>query len=146
MNTFKSYDSFEEMMADIDRSLRAADDAVKPWQSSLNEGDYFLRLDGEIPIFGQIINPFQFYDDLRAKGKMNEELEQEEKWERANRAQPRLKNMRFSMCYSLYCIEGEMGDTHVASMHVKLTKEQFETAKAADWNVNLRELLYPDKK
>jgi hypothetical protein len=141
MASFKSYNSFEEMMADIQKNLEEADSGVQPWQTEMKDGEYFLRVDGEIPIYGKIVSPFQIYDDYRANGEMDEELEEEEKWEREARAQPHLKNMRFSMCYSMYCPEGELGDTHIVSMYRKLTEEQFNYAKESNWNPDFKKLF-----
>jgi hypothetical protein len=137
----REFDSFEELMEAVQKDMKAANEAVSPEQENMQEGDHFIRLDHPFPIFGKIINPFQFYDDLRKSGKMDEEMEMEEKFERENRSRPDLKHVRFSMCYSVMCPEGEMGDTHIVNMHIKITEEQFNKAKEANWTIDIRTLL-----
>lgn len=56
-------------------------------------------------------------------------------------AQPDMANKRLAKCYSVLCEDGESGSVHVSTMHLKLTKEEFERAKARDWQSDMLEML-----
>jgi hypothetical protein len=43
----------------------------------------------------------------------------------------------FGAHYSVACTLGELGDVHRSEVLAVITKEQFEKAKAANWNVEI---------
>lgn len=134
---FKSYDSFEEMMADIQRNREAADRAVTEAQAALTVGDCFMRFDepSGLVIYGEILDPGKPaapYD----KNVSEEELAEYE-YEAKVWKQPHMENIRFCRCFSRvdpWCAEqGELGNVHVATMAVKLSREAFEAMREAGW-------------
>jgi hypothetical protein len=48
-------------------------------------------------------------------------------------ASPQFSNYRFVRAFSPICPTGELGKVQVASMHLPLTKLQFEWARASSW-------------
>lgn len=80
-------------------------------------GDYFVQLVGDkldIPcdIYGEVIE--SEYAEDRAMLSQRPEL-------------------RLCRCYSPLCVEGEIGTIFIATMSVKLSREQFDKAKTAGW-------------
>jgi hypothetical protein len=54
-----------------------------------------------------------------------------------------MKNYFFTKCYSTApgCMTGEYGDTHVSTMNVPLTKEEFDRAQELGWPQTPRALF-----
>jgi hypothetical protein len=101
--TFTAYDSFEEMMDDLQANMKAADARVQPWQAEIKVGDCFR----ESTPYG-----FDIY------GEVLEGYEEEH-----------LQNYRFCYCFSVACSEGERGDVHVSVVSEVITREEFEETK-----------------
>ncbi len=106
---FEAFDSFEEMMARLNEQILRADAEVENWQARIKPGDYFRRSSG----YG-----FDIYGEV---------LQEEEPREL------RLRPYRFCNCYSVACPEGEMGDVHVSTIEVLLSKAEFEEAQEQGW-------------
>jgi len=122
------------MFDGIEQGTKEANERVLPFQREMKVGDHFLRATQGFVVYGEVISPFSFYDECRAKGTFNEELAQEEQWEKNMRAEPHMKYYLFTRGYSNpMCMEGELGDTHASDMQVKITKEAFEEAKRLGW-------------
>lgn len=114
----------DDIFAEIAQRREEADHNIQPWQDEIIPGCYFIRLidfGGPLVIFGEVIE--SPYEEDR-------ELYKE----------PHMKGYRLTRCFSVVCPEGELGDTHVSTMHSLLSKEQFEKARAAHWP-NTREGL-----
>jgi len=103
----RTYDSWDEAMADINRSIRAADACARPEQISLREGDHFMSVSDGLVIFGRII---ESYEDER------------------------LKFFRLVEAFSEACVSGEIGDAHCSQMR-PISKDLFEAARAAGWQL-----------
>jgi len=123
-----SFATPEEIVAYFDKCNQEADDRILPWQREFKIGDCFLGVidDG----YGE---PIVIYGEI---------YESKYPEDREHLAQPHMANKRLSKCYSQICKEGESGSIHIAVMHLKLTKDQFEAAKARDWQPDSLEMLH----
>jgi hypothetical protein len=115
----KPVKDFVQFAEEIARARQQADDNVEAWQAEITIGDHFIRVHGAIMIYGKVID-----------------LDYEE--DRELYKEPHMKNVRFTKCYSKLCPDGELGNTHVATMAFKMTAEQFENAREAKWPVDIR--------
>ncbi len=106
----------------MEEARNKADNSVESWQAEMKDGDHFIRVCEDLVIYGKII-PLEYEEDRYIYN------------------QPRMKNVRWSMCYSYLCEEGEPGGIHVANMAFKLSAKQFEAAKNAEWP-NKLEFIY----
>jgi hypothetical protein len=122
-----SFATIEEMVAYMDKNNREADDRILPWQREFKAGDCFLRVTDDgwgepLVIFGEI------YESPYAE-------------DREHLAEPHMANKRLAKCYSVMCEDGESGSIHISTMHLKLTKEEFEEARARGWKPDMQEML-----
>lgn len=136
--SIKSFDSIDELFDEMEKSRIKADASVHPFQAAIKKGDFFMRYfpDASIVIFGEVLDPFSWYDEEIAQAKTAEERAELE-YELAHEKQMRsaLKHMRFTRAFSTMCVEGEMGDTHVATM-IPIPRAVFETAKRLEWQTS----------
>ena len=125
---FKQYDSFEQMLEDLNANREAADARVGPEANQYKPGGYYLRYLASYSVFiyGEIYDPIE---EDRKLGASEEELE----YLRGVYAQPHMQNYRATRSYSVMCEEGEHGDVHVSTMLMPLTKEEFERARELGW-------------
>ena len=102
------YNSTEEMLDSLSRAMQETDEQVKPWQSAIKKGNYYMQeTEYGFSIYGEILkNAYRQRD---------------------------LKNYRFVKAYSLACSDGEPGDLHVSVITQIITKEQFEEARKNGW-------------
>ena len=102
------YNSTEEMLDDLSQAMLEADEQVKPWQSQIKKGDYYMQeTEYGFNIYGEVLkNAYR---------------------------QKHLRHYRFVKAYSLACSDGEPGDVHVSVITQIITKEQFEEAKKNGW-------------
>lgn len=106
----ESFDSFDDMMRRLQEQMKAADARVEPWQAAIKPDDYFFRNSGYgFPIYGQVLKE----DEPR---------------------EPHVRHYRLCNCYSMACIEGEMGDVHVSSIERIISEAEFEEARSQGWN------------
>ena len=112
-------DNFDEFVTHIECMRGKRDEEVEAWQQEITTGDYFVRIYDELVIYGCV-----------------EELEFEE--DRQVFAMPRMKNVRQAKCYSELCVQGELGNTHVSTMALKITKAQFNAAQSVRWPSDLK--------
>ncbi|MBI5499784.1 MAG: hypothetical protein HY907_06045 [Deltaproteobacteria bacterium] len=126
---FQAFNTYEDMMSEVERARDEADGQVQPWQAVLAPGDFFIRIWSGLVIYGEILDPAvpQFPGDY------SDEALSEIRREARIYEQPEMRGYRFTRCYSVACPEGEFGDTHVSSMTRKITREQFEQARASGW-------------
>jgi hypothetical protein len=118
--TVRAFKSVEDIFADIgvrveQGRLDAANHHIRV--DELQHGSYFMYEHPvyEMPFFGEVIETTEFPEDD------------------VSIATARTNGFIFGRCYSWACIEGELGDTHVTRIERKLTREQFEAAKALNW-------------
>jgi hypothetical protein len=131
----KSFDSFDEMMAFMQEQERIANEHVTPEQSEIGYGDYWVRMyEGDLLIFGYIPTLEESEAQERELGADDEEIE----FEQAQLKDSHSRGYRYGQCFSVIEPTGEWGSTHIANM-VKITKDQFEFAKANGWNVVVKE-------
>lgn len=94
------FDSTEEMFAEMESAMLAADERVTDKQKELEVGDCFIQdTDMGFYIIGEIL----------------EEYEEE-----------RLRNYKFCNCYSAACRFGELGDVHLSVITSKIPKDWFD--------------------
>lgn len=136
MTDIIEFESTDAMLDYIARNREAADAAVGPEAAQFKPGEHYARIIPEygLIVYGEIIDPIQSEIDAGAD-------EEEVEYQRELRAEPHMKHMRFTKSYSQACEDGEFGDVHVSSMHLHLTKEEFERAKANEWPTNPRDLF-----
>lgn len=128
MMGFKEFDNVEDMFDYIDKGVTAAREAMTPEQAAITYGDYWMRVDAPVLIFGHIYTKEEFDKAELDAGASEEELEYEHKiYENSYN-----NGFRFGWAYSAWEPAGELGDTHVLNM-IKITKEQFEEAKRYQW-------------
>lgn len=125
----ESFDTWGEALARMEEREQAANARVTPEQRSIGWDDYWLRLwrDGDdvLAIFGHV------WPEERAKREPDEAEEAEATYRRG---------YRFGEAFSVACPEGELGDTHIADMMLKLSAEEFAVARACGWDTErLRE-------
>lgn len=101
----------------------------------MKAGDHFVRLvdeNGVLAIYGEFVTA----DTADTDGDEDMDFY----------SQPHMKNFRFSRCFSILCPEGELGDTHVATIGKKLSPTQFNLAREMGWpsDSRLRKLVELD--
>lgn len=116
-------DNLEDFFNQMEKARNKANASVEPWQAEMMDGDHFIRVCDNLIIYGKII-PLEYEED------------------RYLYSRPHMKNIRWAMCYSYMCEEGEPGGVHVAVMAFKLTSKQFEAAKNAGWPNELEFIYY----
>ena len=105
----ESFESFDEMWQYLQEEKEIAYAQVQPWQTEVRAGDYFQKTcSQEFLIFGIVFSE----DEPRAEG---------------------LENYRFSKCYSIACVDGELGDIHVSTIERLLTEGEFLDAHRRGW-------------
>ena len=111
MTFFESFDNWEEALEAIDRNRRAADQVTEKWQwEDIVPGCYVVRIAHGLIIFSEIEQDY---------------------------CEPNMQGFVFGAHYSIACPIGELGDVHRSDVLAVITKEQFETAKAANWDVEI---------
>ena len=122
---FKSYTSFEEMLADIRQATKEADERVTPQQQRYRPGDIVVSDSGYgFPIFHEILDIEKIArDDLWKHG---DAVEDECIYLLDLYREPHMKNYCFTRSYSEACPEGELGDIHRSIGQFRISRENFE--------------------
>jgi len=102
-----------EMGERIEASRRAAAAQVQPGQAAVQPGAYFVRTNAFVTVYGEVLEP--------------------PPEDRSRYASEPLRHFRFTRCFSAWCPDGEIGDTHVVSIARVLTPEEFAAAREAGW-------------
>ena len=111
MTDFIPVDNWDEALEIIDKHRRAADQATEKWQwEDIVPGCYVVRIAHGLVIFSEIEHDY---------------------------CEPNMQGFVFGAHYSIVCPLGELGDVHRSDVLAVITKEQFEKAKAANWDVEL---------
>lgn len=117
-----NFDSTEDFFEYLRKGREGLDATVLPWQEQLVSGDKTIR-------FVTMGSPGKeshlvIYTSL-------EEPKYEE--DREMYRTPSMKNMRFGTHFSRSCMEGELGDLHIATVAVKISDAVFEEFKSLGW-------------
>lgn len=119
---FQSFDSVDAMLDALDQARKEADHAVKAWQGILSPGDFFVRVGtGNVAIYCEVLDPSAVVEE--------NEVEDMKAWY----AEPHMRNFRFCRAFSVYCVEGEMGDVHISTAALKISRDNFEAARQHGW-------------
>ena len=116
-----TFGSVEELFEWLDEKREAGREAAEHHHlkvSDLTHGDHFVspRPDyGGLIIFGEVLEHTNYPEDASSI-KMS-----------------RLNGYVYGRCYSVECVEGEFGDTHITNIAAKIPAEVFERAKANGW-------------
>lgn len=130
--TVQFFDNTDDMFDAIRRGVEQAKARATPEQNTITYGDYWMRMWEDILIFGYI-HTREELDAAEVKlGATQEELEYEHRVYDASYND----GFRFGTAYSAIEPNGELGDTHVSDM-TKITKEEFESAKLLDWDLDM---------
>lgn len=127
--TIQMFDDFDAMFDAIDKGVEKAQAMTLPVQERITYGDYWMRYWEDFLIFGYIHTSEEVEAKERELGADDAEI----LYERRMMLSSYNRGFRFGTAYSTLCPEGELGDTHVASM-VPLTREEFEQARELGWN------------
>jgi len=117
----KGYDGWDEIMAEEIGAQEVARTRARAHHikvEDLKHGDHFIcvREDLGFVIFGEVIEHFDEYPEEAEKI-----------------AEFRARGYVFGRCYSELCPQGELGDTHLTTISVKVSRAVFERAKANGW-------------
>jgi hypothetical protein len=125
--TAMGFGSMEEMLAYMEDQERRANKLVVEEQWAIKEGDHWCRPVPEMGIF-------EFGIVLTMEESLQGEDEEDLDFIRANIQERNERGYRFSRAYSVMEPQGMLGDTHVLNMW-PIKPEEFEAAKAGDWDV-----------
>jgi hypothetical protein len=118
-----TFDSPQELLAELRRRRTDADEHVLPFQAAVKPGDHYIRLlfDDHLVIYGEITDPLAdcYPDEVDRVRELY--------------AQPHMVNMRHGRHYSEACPDGELGDIHVATIAAVISDQLFRCAKAKGW-------------
>jgi len=128
LHDFQTFDTTEELFAVLDRNRQAADGACTPAQMALKPGDYYVRFlpEDDLVVYGEIIDPVASDQEYGADA---DELAYLKELYSA----PHMQGIRFGRHYSVMCVEGELGDMHVVTAHVRLSLEAFNWFKEREF-------------
>jgi len=126
----QAFDSLDEMIEAMEGDRLAADAASLPWQSELAPGDFFVRTGADVPIFCEVLDP-----TAASPGASPEDLDEAHE-AAAWYQEPHMRGFRFCRAFSQYCPRGELGDVHISTAALKITKEMFQQAQARNWKSN----------
>lgn len=128
------FDNIEEFFEKQRKAEKAAIANIKDFQKAITYGDYWMRYipEYELMIFGYIIPPEELYSSpAYASKEAQADIPYEKKMEQSAYE----RGYRFGRAYSVAEPDGELGSTHISTM-APLTKEEFETAKSVNWNMD----------
>lgn len=130
------FNTLDEMERAIREGHEAAEAMVGPEAEQFVPGTFYARIAPEhgAIIYGEILDPVE---EERKAGSDEEEVE----YQRQLRAEPHMKNYRFTRSYSILCPDGELGDVHVVRMNFFLTGEEFNRAREQRWPTDPRKLF-----
>lgn len=129
---FRTYDSWEQMFDAIRESEARANATLTPAQKAVVYGSYWVTLYpdyGDLWVFGYVLTEEESYRSEIEAGADPEEARYTAERLRDSYA----RGYRFGKAYSVITPEGEYGSTHVASIAMPITKEQFEQARRDGW-------------
>lgn len=131
---FESFDSVEDMLNAMHAREDTANRNTTPEQKAIGYGDYFVRIwgndfEGYLKIYGQVMPREELFSEEERLGAEPAELS----YTMRSHDDSYSRGYRFGWCYSVVEPDGELGSTHVSTMFMKITEEQFEEAKKNGW-------------
>lgn len=123
------YGSIEEMFEAIRQAEETANSHVSLEQSSITYGDYFIREQSGVLIYGRVTPIDEFIAEEKRLGASEAEVN----YELSTIQNSYSRGYRYGWCYSEVEPTGELGSTHVSTILRKITLEEFEAAKARGW-------------
>jgi hypothetical protein len=124
----------DDIEAFFGREAKAQDVANANVKIILQPGDFYaMATEHGFTVYGEILDAAkQYLGDRRV-----EDLEEDEIDEYDgildSYAQPHMRYYRFTRSFSKACPKGELGDVHLAAVTRQITKDEFETARQAEW-------------
>jgi len=120
-----AFDSTDELLAHMEASQAAADKAAESHHIKVEDvkhGDYVIsvREDQGVVIFGEVFEHTAYPEDA-------EDI-----------VDSRKRGYIFGRWYSVMCPEGELGDTHITQVTMKITKEAFKLVQSNGWRHAMR--------
>ena len=129
--SLRSFTSVEAMLDAIEKDQVEADNAVGSWQATLGPGEYFIRVGpDDVAIYCEVLDPSL---PVVGKGPYDQEYLDELKESAAWYSEPHMRNFRFCRAYSIFCVGGELGDVHISTAVLKISKDNFEHARSCGW-------------
>jgi hypothetical protein len=108
------FNSFEEMMDTLGKRMKEADACTDGYQADFHPGDFFIsQTPYGFSVYGEILPcPEDCLDFFQSKSG---------------------KFYRSTKAYSQACPEGELGDVHLSTISLKISKGLFEEARKRGW-------------
>jgi hypothetical protein len=127
--SIQSFSSFNELLESMNNDSQEADAFMAPWQRDITPNMYFLKYMPEMKvcIYGKVLDPADV-SEVEDEDEREDILSDAEIY-----SEPHMKGYRFTECYSELVPDGELGDTHVSTMTMLLSKEQFNLAMSLKW-------------
>lgn len=130
------FESLEDLFNAMHRDVDAANSRVTDEQRAIGYGDYFIRIwegnpfmgPGHLTIYGHVTPRDTFMKEEKELGAGDDELS----WTMHSHDDSYRRGFRFGWHYSVVEPDGELGSTHISTMK-KITREEFEAAKARGW-------------
>lgn len=127
---FRQFDSFEQACEFMENAAKEANQMLASRQKEITWGSYWVRFEPteQLIIFGHVYTMRELVDGERKAGADEDEL---------FTIMQTVKNAHdrgflFGDAYSVWCPEGELGDTHRSTVW-PITEEQFKEAKTYQW-------------
>jgi len=127
VTSFETPEDMFKFLQELRESEKSADQTILPWQHAVGPEDCFIRV-----VDDGMGNPIVIYGRV---------YESEYPEDRYHMTEPHMRNKRLAWCFSQVAPEGETGNVHVANMHIKITRDMFEAAKAREWRTDSLELI-----
>lgn len=134
--SFKPGEDIIEYLEARNRQAAEAAQKVPPAIRDIQDGQYAVSVR---PDYGFIIFIAVEGNNVELGDDADEEAIEEAEISRDSRE----RGFVFGRHYSVACIDGELGSTHVTRMNAVIPKEVFEQCKALKWGPEVREVLMP---
>lgn len=109
-----------------------ADTQVRP-EHVVEPGEFFVREAYGLHIYSEVLDAAAYMLDGRTESDLDEEEREEIESVRESYADPSMKYYAFTKSYSQVCPRGELGDVHMSCVSRKITRSEFESARASGW-------------
>lgn len=132
--TFMEFESLEAAQEWMRRQEQAANERLTPEQRSIGWGDYWVRLDHDFEIWGEVwTEEYCLKSEIEAGA-----TRAEAKYSMTAIKDAHERGYRFGMAWSVVEPRGEIGSTHVANM-MPCSEALFEAARTCEWDLKLNE-------